>query len=81
MLCFAFSQSDFAFDSTVLPVQVERHQGESTLFDLANQSPNLIFLQQQFLVRALSEGTCVEALISGLIKHPMMNNSPSRMTT
>ena len=48
MLCFAFSQSDFAFDSTVLPVEVERHQGESTLFDLANQSPNLIFLQQQF---------------------------------
>lgn len=62
MLCFAFSQSDFAFDSTVLPVQVERHQGESTLFDLANQSPNLIFLQQQFF-------WCARCLSARALRH------------
>ena len=48
MLCFAFGQSNFAFDASIFPMQVQGHQGIAFLLHLANQATNFFFVQQQF---------------------------------
>jgi len=81
VLGLAFGQRDVALHFARFPVEVDRHQGVALLLDLADQPLDLIFVQQQL---ACAGGLGVDVGgrgLSGLIRQPMMNNSPLRMTT
>ena len=47
MLGLALGQRDVDLDAPALVVQVQRHQGEAFLLDLADQSPDLGLVHQQ----------------------------------
>ena len=48
MLLFAATQTNFQLDTTVFVVQIQWHQGKSTLLDLADQFADFFGMQQQF---------------------------------
>ena len=49
VLGLALGQRDLDLHAAALVVQVQRHQGEALLLDLADQAPDLVLVHQQLL--------------------------------
>src|SRR5690606_35451842 len=49
VLRLALGERDLALGATVLPVQLERHQGVALLLHLADQAPDLVLVHEQLL--------------------------------
>ena len=77
----ALGERDLGLDAAALVVQVQRHQREALLLDLADQAADLLLCISSFLVRSASGWTCVEARRSALMRQPIRYSSPSRMST
>ena len=81
VLGLALGERDLGLDAAALVVQVQRHEGEALLLDLADQAPDLFLVHQQLLGPVGLGLDMRRGAASGLMRQPISHSSPSRMTT